>query len=269
MIEIRDNRLYKIPHKTMKFPGGEIHVRIEGCNDEEESLFVTAFIQNSDDVMELLLVTDAIDRQWPGVPRELVLPYLPYARQDRVAVPGEALSLKVFANLINSLNYKTVVVWDCHSDVGLALLDNVCHVPQYMLIDGYQETLKFIPNNAVFISPDAGARKKIFKAAEELAVSRVICADKKRDVVTGKITDTVVQVPDEYKGKGYDFFVLDDICDGARTFIELGKALREQIPDERLSLVVTHGIFSNEENYKTLESLYNLIFTFNDFRKTK
>ena len=36
--------------------------------------------------------------------------------------------------------------------------------------------------------------------------------------------------------------IVDDICDGGRTFIELGKIIRKDY--DRLILCVTHGIFS-------------------------
>ena len=38
--------------------------------------------------------------------------------------------------------------------------------------------------------------------------------------------------------------IIDDICDGARTFINIAKAIREKQKDCELYLIVTHGIFS-------------------------
>ena len=39
------------------------------------------------------------------------------------------------------------------------------------------------------------------------------------------------------------FIIIDDICDGGRTFIELAKEIRKQT-DKPIYLIVTHGIFS-------------------------
>ena len=47
--------------------------------------------------MDLLLLNDALRRvAGEGAAVTLRLPYLPYARQDRVTVAGEPLSVKVF-----------------------------------------------------------------------------------------------------------------------------------------------------------------------------
>ena len=41
------------------------------------------------------------------------------------------------------------------------------------------------------------------------------------------------------------YIIVDDICDGGRTFIELAKAIHGSRPTAEVYLVVTHGIFSN------------------------
>ncbi len=108
---------------TMTFTGGEIHLSIANLFFEGPAK-IDARIKNSDDVMRLLLVTDALRAN--GCKKiSLNLPYVPYARQDRRCNPGEAHSLKVFASLINAQHYRSVTVFDPHSDVVEALINNV------------------------------------------------------------------------------------------------------------------------------------------------
>lgn len=111
-----------------KFPGGEVKVNINvGSKDAEygiESVEVSASLQTSDDIIALLLATDALRRHYPRAELDLILPYIPYARQDRPCVNGEALSIAVMANLINSCGFSTVEVIDSHSDVAPALIRN-------------------------------------------------------------------------------------------------------------------------------------------------
>ena len=57
---------------------------------------------------------------------------------------------------------------------------------------------------------------------------------------TGNITKTTV-LHDDFGGK--DCVIVDDICDGGRTFIELAKVLKERGAG-KIGLFVTHGIFS-------------------------
>jgi ribose-phosphate pyrophosphokinase len=94
------------------------------------------------------------------------------------------------------------------------------------------------------VSPDAGAEKKIFAFAKELGFENVVRAGKVRDVSSGKITGTEVYVPEPALYKtDKDFLIVDDICDGGRTFIELAKKLRPMTTG-KIKLLITHGIFS-------------------------
>ena len=72
---------------------------------------------------ELLLVSNALREKYgPDFPVDLVCPYLPYARQDRVCYPGEAFSLKLACGLINAQGYRSVTLFDVHSKVAMGLL---------------------------------------------------------------------------------------------------------------------------------------------------
>ena len=163
------------------------------------------------------------------------MPYVPYARQDRAMVSGDAFSLKVFANILNSLKFDCVEIIDPHSDVTPALIDNVFVIEQhkcYVLesLGGAYDAI---------VSPDGGALKKIFKAAKVLNVSFVIEASKNRDVVTGAITST--SFIGDVSGK--KLLIVDDICDGVFTFIKLAEVLKAG-GAKQVDLYVTHGIFS-------------------------
>jgi len=59
---------------------------------------------------------------------------------------------------------------------------------------------------------------------------------------TGNILRTEIPVLDQHADIKY--VIVDDICDGGRTFIELAKAIKEGRPTAEVYLVVTHGIFS-------------------------
>lgn len=222
-----------VQHSTMRFSGGEIQVRLADF-PAHHRVTIEAHLTDSDAVMELLLATDAIRRQGGTGVLNLVMPYMPYARQDRVCAPGESLSLKVFAQLINAQNYNSVKVWDAHSDTTLALLDRSRSVGQAEFV----KRIELLPE-AVLVAPDAGAMKKIIEVSKEVG-RPFIRADKTRDPKTGEITGTVV-----HGGQHGDvpMLMVDDICDGGRTFIELAQALRK-MTNRRIELYVTHGIFS-------------------------
>lgn len=230
----------KIDFVPLTFPGGESHVTVGQLIHEEISFIeLYAHLPDGDAVMELLMATDAVRRIYPDTPLVLKMPYVPYARQDRVANPGEAHGIKVFANLINAQGYTRVVIQDPHSDVTTAVLDRVVVEDP---LPKLQRAVNIIEarNNGVkpkLVSPDAGARKRTQKFAQELGLD-VIFADKVRDTKTGQITGTVIQ---QGVISTSPLLVVDDICDGGRTFTELAKVLPRSVPKY---LYVTHGIFS-------------------------
>lgn len=235
MIEING-----IPHeKFFKFPAGEIHVGLTEQIQHTVNTHVFANIKTSDDIMELLLVCNALRHH--GVKNiDLTIPYVPYARQDRVCADGESFSIQVMTDLINSIGASRVSIFDPHSDVTSALIKNVNVIEQHKLMP-----LSLLSEKTL-VCPDAGAEKKILK----LGQSYIMCS-KIRDPKTGNIKETVVDTRG-YPITGRDLLIVDDICDGGRTFIEIAKVLREHKP-KSIELYVTHGIFSKGlqvfENY--------------------
>jgi ribose-phosphate pyrophosphokinase len=244
---------------SFTFPGGELQINIGNLFDEH--VIVDACIQNSDDIMKLILVTEAVSQTGYTKERYLNLHYVPYARQDRRCNEGEAHSLRAFAELINILDYDCVHVSDPHSDVVEALIDNVHVIHQEDLVT------QIVPKGDYFVvSPDGGALKKIYKVAKALDAAAIVKADKVRDITTGAITATNISIPSLYAQTGKTFLVVDDICDGGRTFVELGKEmLCNGVERDQLELYVTHGIFS--KGFDELLQYYSKIYTTNSFRQ--
>lgn len=237
---------------TQTFPGGEVMVRLVQKLDHADKVSVVAHIKNSDDVMALLLTVDAIRREKSGINISLELPYIPYARQDRVCNEGESLSIAVMASLINSCEFSSIHVIDPHSDVAPALIKNV-------VIKSQEEVFGRIYQDwrAVYIvAPDAGAYKKSHKFAQSVGAAGVVVCNKIRDVKTGKIEG--VSCTEDVAGK--HLLVLDDLCDGGRTFVEVVSLLKDA---SRLDLAVTHGIFS--KGVEVVASKFNNVYTTNSF----
>ncbi|WP_018079497.1 ribose-phosphate diphosphokinase [Thiobacillus denitrificans] len=245
--------------EAFSFPGGERHVRLPASMLEIADRFaawgIEARLYDAAGVMDLLLATDALRRAIPvGATVRLVMPYVPYARQDRVAVPGEALSAKVFAALINSQGFASVEAWDPHSDVIPALIDNLRVTPTSSLLKaavagkGQAQLLR----ECAFVAPDAGARKRVGELARAYG-TEVVYADKVRDLVSGKLSGT--RVPDALPER--PLLVIDDLCDAGGTFLLLADALRAKT-SQPLYLYVTHGLFTR--GLDALKTKYDRVF---------
>lgn len=238
------------------FPAGEVGVKLQSNINAEnvEKVVVKAHIKNSEDVMSLLLVSDAIDRYYPNAQKLLKLPYVPYARQDRVCNEGESLSAAVFAKLINSCGFKSVTIHDPHSDVTSALIDRVKIVSQ---IDVFRSVKEYWGDTWI-VAPDAGAYKKCNKFAEAVNAAGIITCNKVRELSTGKIVG--LSCNENVAGK--KLFVLDDLCDGGRTFVEIAKLFADE-EYSKLELAVTHGLFTKGVDIVT--DLYDYVYTTNSY----
>jgi ribose-phosphate pyrophosphokinase len=230
--------------KVFDFPGGETGVKIEldAVNGLPAASRQTiwARIQGARDFMTLALVTDAL-RRIDDTPINLVLPYVPYGRQDRVCVKGESFSLKVFAGLINGLGFKSVTTFDPHSDVTGALIDRLKIVDQVAIVHAWDDLCNRLrAPNVMLVSPDAGANKKVSALAGYLGHRDFLRADKKRNLDTGAIIETIVYADDL---TDMTVAIADDLCDGGGTFLLLAKVLRSK-GASKIILYTTHGLFS-------------------------
>lgn len=245
----------EIESNSFLFSGGEVHIKLQGSADD---VLISTRLNDSNDIMKLLLAVDALRRS--GTKNiSVFIPYLPYARQDRVMVAGEPLSIKVMCNLINSCGFEKVYVYDVHSEVSLALLENCELITNYSLV---KEVLKD-RSDYLLVSPDAGALKKIYKLAEALTYTDdIVLCNKVRDVSNGRIKQITVD-QDDLQGK--DCFIIDDICDGGATFVGVAKELKSRNAG-KVSLIVSHGIMSHGET--ELVDWIDHIFTTDSIKDT-
>lgn len=240
-----------IEHKSFLFAGGEPHIKISNNLDAAAPVTITQRINSFNDLGMICITVDALRRM--GVKEiNLFIPYFPAARQDRVMIPGEPLSVKVYADIINAMTLASVTVFDPHSEVTPALLNNCVAVSNHEFI---KQVIANIGTDVKLISPDGGALKKIYKVSEFLRGAEVVECSKSRDVKTGKLSGFKVYAEDL---KGADCLIADDICDGGGTFIGLAEALKAKNAG-KLYLAISHGIFS--KGFDDLAKYFEQIFT--------
>jgi ribose-phosphate pyrophosphokinase len=245
----------EISYKSFTFSGGEPHIKIDAGFNTNESVMVTHRLNSFNDLGLLCVAVDALRRM--GVKKiTLFVPYFPAARQDRVMIQGEALSVKVYSDIINAMALDKVIVFDAHSEVTPALVNNCEVIPNHTFI---KEVLKVIGQDVKLISPDGGALKKIYKVSEFLEGVEVVECSKSRDVKTGKLSGFKVYNDDL---QGANCLIVDDICDGGGTFVGLAKELKNKNAG-KLYLAVSHGIFN--KGFEVLDC-FDKIFTTNSFK---
>lgn len=264
ILNLTDNEKSDIKFQISKFPDGQQSVTIM---DYLQVYPVTIKSRlNSFKDLELIICATQALRDLRVKEIHLYVPYFVGARSDRKFVQGSTNYLKnVICPIINSQNFETVKVIDAHSDVLEACLNNYVKEDNHRLV---KFALPLIDNKdgaqkrVVLVSPDAGAYKKIFDVAQKFGIENVVTAMKHRDIQTGKITHTEIPNINQY-GEDHKFVIVDDICDGGRTFIELAKEIRKHNAISDIHLIVTHGIFS--AGLKPLNQEFTSIFCTNSY----
>jgi ribose-phosphate pyrophosphokinase len=264
MIEIISHTTNRpIAYEHFFFGGGEQHIKFDN-EDLLNTFNATIWLHYAQDseLWKLALIVDAFRRAQPLVMR-LNIPYFPAARQDRVCVEGEPLTVKVFADFINAMNFNRVTIFDPHSDVTAALLNNVKVVDNTKFVAAILGEMNALngTGKTVLVSPDAGSNKKVANVAKYLHKTSgqevsVVRADKLRNVATGQIIETTVYA-DDLTGK--ECYIIDDICSKGGTFCALAKVLKSK-GASKVYLVVSH--YEGTANVQTLkDSGIDLIFT--------
>jgi ribose-phosphate pyrophosphokinase len=248
VLNLTNSEKSEIRYKISKFPDGQqtLDLITYGHNLFEKIVQIKSRLNSFKDLELIICANQALKNL--GVSRvHLYVPYFTGARSDRKFQEGGVNYLKqVICPIINSQNFASVTVLDPHSDVLEACLNNFIKANNFDLVDFALEHLNGRSAQTAIVSPDAGALKKIYDVAKRFNITNVTTASKVRDLVSGNILKTELPTMDLVDIE--HFIIIDDICDGGRTFIELAKEIKKQT-DKPIYLIVTHGIFSAGFDY--------------------
>lgn len=263
-IDLRDGLVKNENYEAFKFHGGEVHFKFVDKKAykkilRSKKIDILTRVHNSDELMLLILVVDMLRKdEFKGKIR-VKIPYLPYMQADRDFSEGETFSLKTLSRLMNAIEVDNWTIYDAHSDSSQMTSPNMKVVGSAAAIKDV--LTKVDPTNLAIMSPDNGAYKRVKKIINTIEwEGDFFTANKDRNISSGNIDDISFNTED-FQGK--DILIIDDICIGGRTFIELAKKIKECNPG-KLYLYVSHGIFSHGPD-QVLE-YFDQIFT-TDSRK--
>lgn len=180
--------LYKVPFGH--FPDGTLMINNFPDNALKNDNIIVWNYESEEELIVLMYTVNHIRNMKRNAEITLFMPYIPNARMDRTKHSSEVFTMKYFANVINSLGFKEIHVLDPHSDVSVALLDNVSVTSANNYIDNtiwqIRNTDKLNTEDIVIYFPDAGAYKR-YKDLEALIEYDKIYGQKVRNWETGKI----------------------------------------------------------------------------------
>jgi ribose-phosphate pyrophosphokinase len=229
------------------FPDGENYVRLEGQVQKEDVAIVQTTSPPQDNrLIQLALIADAARRN--GARKVIaVVPYLAYARQDKMFLRGEAISAQVVAYILGAAGVKRLLTVNVHQDRVLSQFPfsskSISAIPllaEYFLKKGMKK--------AFALSPDKGAIN-IVEEAKKVLGGECGYLEKSRDLHTGQIN--IRKKAFEIKGK--PVIIFDDIISSGGTIVSATKILKELKP-QKICVACAHPLLIDEAEKKILNA---------------
>jgi ribose-phosphate pyrophosphokinase len=239
-----------------RFPDGESYVRLDTPVAGRE-VVLTAALDRPDDKLMTLLLAAATARELGARSVGLVAPYLPYLRQDRRFLPGEAVSARSFAELLSSrLNWVVTVDPHLHRIHRLA---EVYRIPAEA-ITAAPRLAEWVREHVVsplLIGPDEESRQWV-EAVAHMAGAPFAVLRKRRH----GDADVSVELPDLSNSRDRTPVLVDDIVSTAATLLEAARALRRSA-FEAPYCVAVHGVFAGDAYPRLLAAGVRRVVTSN------
>jgi len=236
-----------VPVFSKTFPDGESYVRIEGNVKSEETVIVqtTSPPQNSR-LVQLALMADAAKR---GKAKKVtaVVPYLAYARQDRVFLEGEAVSIEAVAKMLRAAGIDALITVNVHHEEALEKFP--FEAKNLSAISFLAEYFKGKELEGAFaLAPDKGATYMAEQAGKILG-GEWGYLEKRRDRYTGQVS--VEKGKFDVKDKAVVIF--DDIISTGGTIVAAIKVLKE-IGAEKVYVACVHPLLIGDAEKRIVEA---------------
>ena len=229
------------------FPDGENYVRLEGrVQDEDVAIVQTTSPPQDTRLIQLALMADAAKRN--GARRvAAVVPYLAYARQDKMFLQGEAISVQAVARMLNAAGVEQLLTVNVHQGKVLNHFPfpakSVSAVPllaEYFIKKGFRK--------AFALSPDKGAIR-IAEEAGKVLGGECGYLEKKRDRYTGQVSIE----KKAFNIKGKPVIIFDDIISSGGTIVSAANILKELKP-QRVCVACVHPLLMGDAEKNILNA---------------
>jgi ribose-phosphate pyrophosphokinase len=240
---------------TTHLPDSEIHVKVkEVVRGQDIFLIQPCSVPVNNNFMELLLYLDAF-RRASANSVSVVIPYFPYARQERMAQGRESISARVVAHALETTGADRVIFVDIHARAIQGFftipVDPLSAIP---LLSQYFNNDEF--KNAVIVSPDVGRASMAGKYAEALNLPLVVMHKRRDNFAESTTTHVVGDI------EGRRPIVIDDLIAGGSVLKQID-VLYERGAVGKTYFAITHPVLLPKalENLENDERIGKLVVT--------
>jgi ribose-phosphate pyrophosphokinase len=228
-----------VPTAAYEFANGEIFVRFEESVRGSDAFVVQSVTTPVNTwIMETLLMVDALKRA-SAKRITVVLPFYPYARQDKKHRGREPISARLIADMFKSAGADRLMTVDLHTAQIQGFFDGpVDHLFALPLLADHVQD-RWGDRDVVVVSPDAGRVRVAERWTDRLGCGLAIIHKRRDPNVPNEVK--VGEVVGEVRGK--TCILVDDMIDTGGTITKAADLLFENGAAEVL-VTATHGVLS-------------------------
>ncbi|MGB9719600.1 MAG: ribose-phosphate diphosphokinase [Candidatus Anstonellales archaeon] len=238
------------------FPDGDSYVRVLEPEKfrGKVRIFSRLWPDQNSKIFELILLAKTLQKIGGRI-EDAVIPYLPYSRQDKTFLEGEALSIDILLNLFAESGIKRITTFDCHfiksgsgeyERAGVKI-KNISLAKKLV-----EKAKKEFSKNLITISPDEGAGYMAEKAMKKVRGGYAEGKEAYRKI------ERVEGVPEV---KGRDVLIIDDMISTGGTMVRAVENVR-RAGAEKVGVAAVHAFFLKDSLQK-IESMADYIITAN------
>jgi ribose-phosphate pyrophosphokinase len=152
-----------------------------------------------------------------------VIPYMAYARQDKVFLEGEVISIALVAKLLEAVGTKQVITVDIHSSLALSHFTiNVHNISSIPILANYVANQMKL-TKPIVVSPDSGGIARAREFAKILRVD-LMALKKSRNRDTGE-----VHIDERLDSSimDRDILLIDDMISSGDSMVNACRALKK------------------------------------------
>lgn len=233
-----------------KFPDGDCHVRIPSISevkDRDVIVFHRLYPKQNTSLVALLFILYSV-KEAGAKNVSVVVPYLPYSRQDKKKLNGEVASAFVVCDMLVRAGCKKLVTFDCHflnkeglTEFGGLAIENLSMGKDLVQ---YAKRESFGGEACEVITPDMGANylaqehggKSYNKVRKEYDGEKIAYRD-------------IHEMHGEFDVKDKNVLIIDDMISTGSTMIKALEKLTEA-GAKKICCTTTHGLFLFNSVYK-------------------
>lgn len=224
--------------EIIRFADSETRVWVKTAVKGEDVFVIQSTSEPVDvHLLELIFLGDALMRLNPHK-LVAVVPYFGYQRQDKIHRPGECLSAKVVARLIEQV-FDEMIIIDPHSELLAGFFD--IPVTSLSAFSLFESEVRKLSRQVVIVAPDAGGAKRAQMFAQKIGAPLALI-EKWRDLSQIHVTEAL-RVVGTVRGK--IAIIVDDVYVSGGTTVHAAKLLAEHGAKEVISFATQPVLIKN------------------------